>query len=379
VIERTVAFETAIRALEAEAAERKRVEAALRESDQRLRTVVGNAPVILFAVDAAGTFTLFEGSRLKALGLDSAAIVGQSALAWHPPGGNIAQDAPRALAGETFATVTEAFATVFDTYYSPMRDVDGNVIGAIGVAVDASERRAADRRRDEFLSVVNHELRTPLTSIRGSLGMLTAGLVSADSEKGQGMLAIALDNANRLMRIIDDILDVERLKTGTPGLNREACDAADLMLYAADAVRGMADELGIVLDVKPYQAPLWADPHRLVQVLTNVLSNAIKFSPRGATVTLSAYAAVDKLTLVVTDVGRGIPADKLELIFERFEQVDVSDARAKGGTGLGLAISRGIVQQHGGRIWAESMLGQGSTFRISLPTTGAHAQSLIAA
>jgi signal transduction histidine kinase len=183
------------------------------------------------------------------------------------------------------------------------------------------------------------------------------------------MLDIALGNTNRLIRLINDILDVERMKTGTLGMNLEACDVADLMISAVDAVRGMAEEVDIVLDVRPHRAQLWADPHRLVQVLANVLSNAIKFSPRGATVSLSAHAAVDELVLVVTDAGRGIPADKLELIFERFEQVDVSDSRQKGGTGLGLAISRSIIQKHGGRIWVESTLGEGSTFRISLPMT----------
>jgi signal transduction histidine kinase len=181
------------------------------------------------------------------------------------------------------------------------------------------------------------------------------------------MLEIALVNTDRLIRLINDILDVERMQSAAISINREACDAADLMTDAADAVRGMADDVDVVLDIRPHRAPLWGDPHRLVQVLTNVLSNAIKFSPRGATVSLSAHEAANELIVVVKDTGRGIPPDKLELIFERFEQVDVSDSRQKGGTGLGLAISRSIVQKHGGRIWAESTLGQGSTFRISLP------------
>jgi signal transduction histidine kinase len=230
-----------------------------------------------------------------------------------------------------------------------------------------SERHSADKMKDEFLSVVNHELRTPLTSIRGSLGMLTGGLIEPQSEKGQRLLEIALGNTNRLIRLINDILDVERMQSGAVSMSREACNTADLMIHAADAVRGMAQEVDVVLDVSPHRAQLWGDPHRLVQVLTNVLSNAIKFSPRGATVSLSAHEVADGVVVVVTDAGRGIPADKLEAIFERFEQVDVSDARQKGGTGLGLAISRSIIQKHGGRIWAESTLGKGSTFRIRLP------------
>ncbi|MGI9145104.1 MAG: ATP-binding response regulator [Chloroflexota bacterium] len=379
VIEHTAALESAIRQLEAEAAERKRVEAALRESDQRLHSVVGNAPVILFAVDAGGTFTFFEGSRLKVLGLDPAQIVGRAAGTWNPEGGNIAEEVPRALRGETFRTVVNALGTVFDTFYSPMLDVDGRVIGAIGVAVDASERQAADRMKDEFLSVVSHELRTPLTAIRGSLGVLTGGLVSADSEQGGRMLEIALTNTTRLIHLINDLLDVERMKSGIFSLNREDCDVSDLMRTAADGVRGMAEEVGILLDVRPYPMHVSADPHRLVQVLTNVLGNAIKFSPHGATVSLSAHEAHNELILAVTDAGRGIPADKLDVIFQRFEQVEVNDSRQKGGTGLGLAISRSIVETHGGRIWAESTLGQGSTFRISLPAPNALSASSLAA
>jgi signal transduction histidine kinase len=133
----------------------------------------------------------------------------------------------------------------------------------------------------------------------------------------------------------------------------------------------MALDTSVVVDVQPYRAHLWGDPDRLVQVLTNLLSNAIKFSQAGATVRLSAHEEDDQLMIVVADSGRGIPPDKLEMIFRRFEQVDASDSRQQGGTGLGLAISRSIVRQHGGRIWAESTLGVGSTFYVSLPRRGA--------
>src|SRR5262249_21743130 len=144
------------------------------------------------------------------------------------------------------------------------------------------------------------------------------------------------------------------------------CNMADLMTRVGDEMQGMAEKAGVTLVVQPAQAQLWVDPDRLMQTLTNLLSNAIKFSLAGTTVWLRAERQGEPLLVEVEDQGRGIPADKLESIFERFQQVDASDSREKGGTGLGLAICRSIVHQHGGRIWAESTLGAGSTFSLTL-------------
>ena len=133
-------------------------------------------------------------------------------------------------------------------------------------------------------------------------------------------------------------------------------------------MRDMAERAGVTLVTAPVPACLWADPDRIMQILTNLVSNAIKFSSEGGTVELTAHLQGEQILFRVRDQGRGIPADKLETIFERFEQVDTSDSRAKGGTGLGLAICRSIAQQHDGRIWTESILGEGSIFFLTLPT-----------
>jgi len=332
-----------------------------------LRTVVRNAPIILFAVDRAGLFTFVEGSGLKTLGIDSDHILGRSAMTAEPEVGRIGQEIFRALAGETFTTSFDANGTRFDVHCSPIVDAEGAIAGAIGVAVDVSERHAADKLKDEFISIVSHELRTPLTSIRTSLGLLASGLPGPQSDKAQHLLDIATRNSERLLRLINDLLDLERIQSDTIEMRHEACELTELMTQAADSVRGMAEDMRVVLHVQPCQAQLWGDANRLAQVMTNLVSNAIKFSPPGATVRLSAHEADDQIVLVVADSGRGIPPDKLETIFRRFEQVDASDSRQKGGTGLGLAISRSIVRQHGGRIWAESTLGVGSTFYVSLP------------
>jgi CheY-like chemotaxis protein len=235
------------------------------------------------------------------------------------------------------------------------------------MAVDITERRAVDQMKDEFVSVVSHELRTPLTSIRGSLGLLASGRLGTLQEKGQRMLEIAVANTDRLVRLINDILDIERMQSGKIALQKQECNAADLMTQAAEAMRALAEKAEVTLSVTPQSERLWADPDRILQILTNLLSNAIKFSSRGSTVWLTAEHQDGHLLVHVKDQGRGIPADKRESIFERFQQVDASDAREKGGTGLGLAICRSIIHQHGGRIWVESTLGEGSTFSFILP------------
>ena len=239
-----------------------------------------------------------------------------------------------------------------------------------------------ERMKDEFISVVSHELRTPLTSIHGALNLLSTGLVDAQSQRGQRAIKIAAESAERLVRLVNDILDLESLESGKISLSKQVCNAADLIVKATDIMQVMANRAGITLSISPQTIELDADPDRIIQVLTNLLDNAMKFSPSGSTVWLTVELGTrdweqggDSITtrpnslilFQVRDQGRGIPAKKIESIFERFHQVDTSDSRKKGGTGLGLAICRNIVQQHGGRIWAESTLGEGSSFYFTLP------------
>ena len=236
----------------------------------------------------------------------------------------------------------------------------------LAVLRDVTERRKIDRMKSEFVSVVSHELRTPLTAIRGSLGLIQNGLIETLPEKAQRWVDIAAANTDRLSRLINDILDIERIESGQVAMEKKFCNAADLICQTVDLMRDIAGGAGVALVTSPMSARLWADPDRVIQVLTNLLSNAIKFSP-STTVELTALLQGEQILFQVRDQGRGIPADKLETVFERFQQVDSSDARAKGGTGLGLAICRSIAQQHDGRIWAESIVGEGSTFFFTLP------------
>ncbi len=237
------------------------------------------------------------------------------------------------------------------------------------------QRSELDKIKDEFISTVSHELRTPLTSIRGALGLLSAGLMGNVDAKAQNLLRIAVTNTDRLIRLINDILDIERMESGRATLHVRRINLLELVQQGVDTMNAMADAAGveIVLNVTaPSEAvALDGDSDRILQVITNLLSNAIKFSPPKTTVNIHIEADPDWLTLRVSDEGRGIPIDKLETIFDRFQQVEASDARQKGGTGLGLAICKTIVQQHNGSIWAESNVqqkrGPGASLIVAFP------------
>jgi PAS domain S-box-containing protein len=234
-------------------------------------------------------------------------------------------------------------------------------------ARDITDQREIERAKDELISVVSHELRSPLTAIRSSLGLLENGVFGPLPDKGQKMIELAVENTDRLVRLINDILDLERIESGVGDMHLESCDAGELIAHAAESLQPLAAEANVRLTVDSASESLSADRDRVLQALTNLISNAVKFSPVGGTVRVSSARRNNELLFSVADEGCGIPADKLESVFERFQQVDPSDAREKSGTGLGLAISQRIVDNHGGVISVESELGKGSTFMFALP------------
>ncbi len=265
-------------------------------------------------------------------------------------------------------TIFRADGSGFPAEYTLTPILDhGRFSGSVLSFRDISQRSALDRMKDEFISTVSHELRTPLTSIRGALGLLSAGALGSLDDKAANLMRIALTNCDRLVRLINDILDLERIQSGREPLAFRPVQIADIIRQAIEGMQPVADSAGVHLIHDSGQAQISADPDRLLQVFTNLLSNAIKFSPPNSTVSIMLRREADGVTLSVIDHGRGIPADKLESIFGRFQQVDASDSRQKGGSGLGLAICRTIVMQHSGRIWAERNPVRGSTFRVYLP------------
>jgi len=348
-------------------------------ASERERTLESVADGI-YGVDPAGRVTFVNAAGARTLGAHPADLVGRDAHAtFHAP----AEDGTPYPAEHCY--ITEAVrdgvtSTAEQDVYrrldgkdvpvevtaSPLREGAG-IRGAVVVFRDITERREVERIKDEFVSVVSHELRTPLTSIRGALGLLDGGVLAGSPEQASRMVRIALTSSERLSRLVDDILDIERMDAGTTPLDLAEHPVDSLVATAVDQVSILADEAGIVLEPAAGPEHVRADGERIVQTLTNLLSNAVKFSPRGSTVRVTAAPVGDLVELRVDDEGRGIPPDKLEAVFRRFEQVDASDARERGGTGLGLAIARSVVERHGGRVWAVSEgEGRGTSFRLTL-------------
>jgi PAS domain S-box-containing protein len=254
------------------------------------------------------------------------------------------------------------------------RDEGGPPWAAVCTFTDVTARRKVDQLKNEFISVVSHEMRTPLTSIKGSLGLIAAGATGLLGETTQQMIDIAVKNTDWLIRLVNDMLDLERIESGRSESVRVDADLAELVTIGLATMRQRAEREGLRLVNEVGSEPQHVVVHsdRIVQTVTNLLSNAIKFSTRGGVIRVGLEHHVDtdgndELAVRVIDTGRGIPADRVDDIFERFHQVDASDSRDKGGTGLGLAICKTIVEEHGGRIWVEETPGGGATFVFTLP------------
>ncbi|RUR84202.1 response regulator [Chlorogloeopsis fritschii PCC 9212] len=426
VAERTAELTRINEQLQSELNERQRAQSELRNSQAMFAGIVSIADDAIISIDSNQNITLFNQGAEKIFGYEAREVLGQpldlliplryiqSHRRYVSDFGNSAKVARRM--GER----REIYGRRKDgTEFPAEASISKLKLGQETVYTvylqDISDRKQVERMKDEFVSVVSHELRTPLTSIHGSLGMLASGLIKPESEQGKRLLQIAVDSTERLVRLINDILDIERIESGKVKMEKQMCDVADLIAEAVNVMQPLADKAGVTISVSSLSQQIWADPDRIVQTLTNLLSNAIKFSPAGSTIWLSAeeekgdrgqatgnrgqgigdrgqatgnrghgdkenisFSASPRLVLsassssphilfTVRDRGRGIPTDKLESIFERFQQVDSSDSRNHDGTGLGLAICKSIVQQHGGQIWVDSELGKGSAFYFTLP------------
>jgi PAS domain S-box-containing protein len=253
---------------------------------------------------------------------------------------------------------------------APIVDAAGEVVAVVETLKDATERKRLEEARDEFISVMSHELRTPLTSVHASLSMLEELAEDEQHEDAERrLLAIAQNNSERLMSLINDVLDLRRLSSGKEGLRYGTHRVAEMAHAAADPMAPLASQRGVAIrtDELPDDLELDCDRDKLVQVLTNYLSNAVKFSPPGGTVAVHAERVGSEVRISVADEGQGVRAEDRKRIFERFEMGDASDARRVGGTGLGLAISRSIADAHGGRVWVEPADGGGSCFVLAVP------------
>ncbi|HEY9851030.1 MAG TPA: PAS domain S-box protein [Leptolyngbyaceae cyanobacterium] len=364
------------RQLQNELQERKQAEATIREAERRWRSLLDNVQLIVVGLDRAGNVNYVNPFFLKLTGYTNDEVLGKN---WFE------NFIPPATQQSIQTTFEEVINYHLHSYYrnaiftkfgeekfiawnnTILQDAQGIAIGTISIGEDITEQQKIEKIKEEFIGIVSHELRTPLTAIQMSLGLLNVGIYDKKPEKSRRMIEIALIDTNRLVNLVNDILDLERLESGRAVLEKTVCKAADLLRQAVDGIQAIATQQQISLIVTPTDAEVWAAADAIVQALTNLLSNGIKFSPPNSAIRLSAENQIDYVLFQVSDRGRGIPADKLELIFGKFQQVDASDSREKGGTGLGLAICQSIIERHGGKIWAESVLGEGSTFFFTLP------------
>jgi PAS domain S-box-containing protein len=369
---------THIVAVKRDITQRLQAEGRLREAERRWRTLLENMQLVVVGLDSLGRVEYVNPFFLELSGYTEAEVLGKD---WFE------NFLPQYQKKQVRKCFQEILMQEFHIHHENsiltksgeeraiawnnalLRNPQGEIVGTMSIGEDITERQVMERIKDEFISVVSHELRTPIASIHGGLNLLSSGLIAPQSDKGRRVIEIASENADRLVLLVNDILELERLESGRIQLLKQPCDAADLMVNAKNILQVMANRAGITLSVAPESMQFYADPERILQVLTNLLSNAIKFSAKGSTVwlTVEQQAEENCVLFTVKDQGRGIPADQLESVFERFHQVDASDSRKKGGTGLGLAICQSIVQQHGGQIWVKSALGEGSSFCFTLP------------
>jgi len=292
----------------------------------------------------------------------------------------------RALDGETIKNeeleIHHPDGRVFPILASgaPLRNELGHVAGAVVAFHDITRLREVDRLKDEFVSIVSHELRTPLTSIRGSVQLVLDEPGSVADPEMRKLLQIALNNCERLVRIINDILDVSKIESGNLTLRRKAVHVADLVRQSIDVVASPAANARVRLEVKVPASirPVMVDPDRIVQAIVNLLSNAVKFAPPDSAVTTTVTGSEHMVTIAVADHGEGIAPENLNRLFRKFQQVDSSSSRRKGGTGLGLAITKALVEQHGGRIFVDSELHKGTRFSFTLPTASSEEAASIA-
>jgi signal transduction histidine kinase len=233
----------------------------------------------------------------------------------------------------------------------------------------ATERKRLERLKDEFVSTVSHELRTPLTSISGSLGLLMGKAAGILPEPARRLLEIAYTNSQRLVRLINDILDIEKLESGRVAFDLSRIEVRSLVEKTIEAIRGFAEghDVRIRIEASSTACEVRADADRLAQVVTNLLSNAVKFSPPHNEVVVSIEKGLDLVRILVRDHGSGISVDFKPRIFERFAQAEATDARRKGGTGLGLSIVKQIVERLSGDVGFVDAPGGGTIFHVELP------------
>ena len=353
--------------------------AQLRNSESQLRDITDAVPAGIGYMDAGQRFRFHNRAYKEAFGLTHEQIDGRTL---REVMGDEFEDIDRARVEEVLSGYPVVCERTRKTARGDLRDYavnyfprygdgeeEGQVIGFYSLATDITELKRIDRMKSEFVSTVSHELRTPLTSIRGSLGLIAGGVAGQLPEAVKILVGIAKNNCERLIRLINDILDIEKLESGKMQLDLQVVELRPLLVQAlaANEGYGAANHVGLRLECPDDSLQVYADSDRLTQVITNLLSNAMKFSPPGGTVAVQVSRAGLGVRIEVRDHGPGIPEEFRTRIFQKFSQADSSDTRQKGGSGLGLNISKAIVERLGGSMGFDSEVGVSTSFFFELP------------
>lgn len=345
---------------------------------RQTRRILEAADDTIVAVDSAGVVTAANpaASRMLAQPLDQ--LVGQRLIDIPGTVGGSPDGLAKAVAQVTSSgedvLVTgltlergDGETRIMDQAISAMREPDGSVLGAVVVLHDMTARAELDRLKDEFVSMVSHDLRTPLTAIDGSLKLALSGRLGQVPDKTAELLKLAGNGTERLSRLVNDLLDLQRLNVGRLELDLAECTVSSIVADAIGAVDGFGREAGVTVESDVDDTSIIADRDRLVQVFVNLLGNAIKFSPSGERVLLTAGRAGEAIHFTIEDGGPGIAPEECEAIFRPFYQAPAGQSLGRAGTGLGLAIAQRIVGLHSGSIWAESDGVHGTRISVDVP------------
>lgn len=353
--------------------DRKRAEEAIKSSEARIRFIIANMPVGLVLLTPQGEIELVNSAMDEMFKYEPGELLGRAFGSLFERKGEQAESEvweivkERALGHIHERMAEQKGGNTFPAHLSIREYESRDGLKYMGIMLDVSERHEIERFKQEFLGVISHELRTPLTSIRGSFEMLLAGMFGDMTSEAKHVINIAEKSSTRLIRLVNDLLDMEKLESGKLDMFMEETDVNAIVETSVENVKYFAEDHGVNVVVPSVQLNFIADGERLVQVMVNLLSNAIKFSERGHDVTVAVVATDAHVEFRISDTGRGIPEEHIGKLFNRFTQVEKADATKKKGSGLGLAICKAIIEEHAGQIGVESELGKGSTFWFRVP------------
>ena len=351
-------------------------ETALRDSESRFHRLFDIAPVGICISDERRSIVEANGALVTMLGYPEDQMIGKRLSEFEHEG--VARESlgnyGRLVSGELDSYQMQRVFLGPDgqpvwaeTDSAAVRDQSGNFLYAVRIVTDISAFVALNNAKDEFVATTSHELRTPLTAIHAAVGLAASGALGEVPESIARQLELAQANSQRLLTLVNDILLLEQVGLGSLSVSLAAADIGDVIAKAADALEPVARERSVQITTTSPSVMVDCDSARIAQVLTNLISNAMNVVPPHSTITVAGQTTPNAVTITVTDQGPGLPHDQLESIFKPFERVSRVNGGSAPGTGLGLAIAKGIVEQHGGRIWAANGATTGAVFTFSIP------------